>query len=534
MRLLKAVVTYGVGVKQQMARIALLGVQHESNANANPTTKADFEAFYLGIGAGCLDRFLTAEPRGFCSRFSELRDWTPIPILLGLAEPSGPVDDDLVKDFLEIIGSEFAKHPPVDGVFIFAHGAGVTGSGDDLDALYISRVREIVGVDVPIVAEIDPHANVSSEMLAAADIYVSYRTNPHIDIDERGKDCADILHEMLNGSRFAAFALRLPMVLPQTTQLTTVGEPMHDIWSYINSSVIDADIADLSVLTGCSFSDTPYSGLTIISYSRRSIAHAQASARKVADFIWEMRQRFLRTYKDTKEACTLAKSAVDARAAIVLADVADNPGGGGTGNTLGILRALLQANVSNCCFGIVYDPDVVADAINAGAGTSFRARFNRSSAMSFSAPAEFEAKVIAIRQSAFLENGGMYRGLYTDLGARVTLLIQDIYVAVCSNRHQCMSPQYFIECGMDDDNILTWVVKSRGHFRAGFETIVDDSQVFEVVSPGLTSPYIHELNLKNIPRPSFPIDMLERFEPIAVFARDMWRPAVLIRTPNEV
>ena len=43
--------------------------------------------------------------------------------------------------------------------------------------------------------------------------------------------------------------------------------------------------------------------------------------------------------------------------------------------------------------------------------------------------------------------------------------------------------------GIDLRSLRSLVVKSRGHFRAGFDDIFADEQIVEIDAPGLTTPH---------------------------------------------
>ena len=79
-------------------------------------------------------------------------------------------------------------------------------------------------------------------------------------------------------------------------------------------------------------------------------------------------------------------------------------------------------------------------------------------------------------------------------------------VVVGSNRKQCAEPMFFEMFGLDIATARTVVVKSRGHFRAGFDEFFDHDRVIEVDAPGLTSPVLTRFDFKNLPRPVFPLD----------------------------
>jgi microcystin degradation protein MlrC len=60
--------------------------------------------------------------------------------------------------------------------------------------------------------------------------------------------------------------------------------------------------------------------------------------------------------------------------------------------------------------------------------------------------------------------------------------------------------------GLDVAGAAAVVVKSRGHFRAGFDIFFAPEDVFEVDTGGLTSPILDRIQFHHLPRPVFPLD----------------------------
>lgn len=144
------------------------------------------------------------------------------------------------------IASRLRAALPVDGVFLSLHGAAI-GTGEvDPDGVILERVRELVGPDVPVIATLDLHANVSRRMVDAASVLVAYRTNPHVDMHERGEESARLMREMLAGTKAAAGFVKLPMIPPSVTQNTKSG-PYADIIAY-GQSKIDGRVMNVSVV----------------------------------------------------------------------------------------------------------------------------------------------------------------------------------------------------------------------------------------------------------------------------------------------
>ncbi|MDZ7686131.1 MAG: M81 family metallopeptidase [Gammaproteobacteria bacterium] len=198
-------------------RVAILGISLESNRFAPVFGRQDFEEVFYGEGER-LERALS-NPGFFAfgERMSALREWEAVPILVAIGGAGGPMDHGFFEECLGKIEARLAAAAPVDGVYLYAHGAGLTTRDDDFDGTYFARVREIVGPDVPMIAVLDLHGIGDREMVNAADILIAYRTNPHVDQPERAREAADLMHEMWDGMRPQAAWQHVPMMAPSVT-----------------------------------------------------------------------------------------------------------------------------------------------------------------------------------------------------------------------------------------------------------------------------------------------------------------------------
>ena len=217
-------------------RIAILGIHLEANAFAPVTVEADFrqQCWEEGEAITALARVvshLPSELPGFYQRMDETGPWTPVPILIASAPPGGPIAQDLFHEFLDRIRAGLAAALPLDAVYIPSHGASSATGDEDSEGTLVTMVRRIVGSAVPIVVSHDLHCNVSERMVDACDALVVYRTNPHVDQRERAAESADLIRELLAGTRMVRAFIRLPLTPPSVTLLTAAG-PYADLIDY--------------------------------------------------------------------------------------------------------------------------------------------------------------------------------------------------------------------------------------------------------------------------------------------------------------
>jgi len=268
------------------------------------------------------------------------------------------------------------------------------------------------------------------------------------------------------------------------------------------------EIMNVSVMGGFAFADTAKNGLTVVVTARHDRQVAERLAREIAELGWANRQRFYPRLTSLDEAVeqALAVGRDHSLPALAFADVADNPGGGGRGNTTSLLRAFHEAGVAGALLGVFFDPDLAAEAHRQGVGASFEARFNRSETTKFSEPYTAPARVVALSDGNCVGRRGIYAGLRLELGPCAALEVGGVTVVAISHRVQCADPIFFEMMGLDIAQARAVVVKSRGHFRGGFDEFFGPDQIVEVDLPGLTSPMLNRFDWQRLPRPVIPLD----------------------------
>lgn len=497
-------------------RIAILGFVLEANRNAPVSDRDVFEeTLYLdgrGIAAELKGdrKGLPSAVQGFCEEMDAHGAWTPVPILLAEAPPGGPADHVFFTNMIEAMDATLRQSDTVDGVYICEHGAGLSTEWDDADGAVFAMARDVVGPDVPIVATLDLHGHVTPRMNDTADVMVAYLTNPHVDGADRGREAAGIMHDMLAGMRTCSVLIRVPMISPSVSLLTAQG-PYADLINF-GQTLLAPPLINISILAGFAPADATTNGMSIVVAARADTdggpAAAEAVARQLAERAWSDRQRYRAQLTSLDDAIdqAVAVSQNASLPGIILADVADNPGGGGRGNTTYLLRRLHEANARDVVIGMMIDPPLAAEAHGLGEGETFTAKFNRDEENPFSESYSVEVSVERLASGPFLGRRGIYAGRRVNLGLCALLKFDGLEVVVASHRQQCADPVFLERMGIDVSQVRTLVIKSRGHFRAGFDEFFPPEQIYEVDVPGLTTPVLTRLGLKRVPRPIYPLD----------------------------
>ena len=501
-------------------RVAILGIHLESNAFAPVSTEEDFRKSCYLEGAAMLAEAakpapaMPAEIPGFVEVMNATGPWEALPIIITATEPGGPADQRFIDATLARMRTLLVAALPFDAIYISNHGAMTSSGAEDPDGELYALARAAAGPDVPVLATVDLHANISRRMVDCADCILSYRTNPHVDRRERGCEAAALMRRLLAGERWEKTFIRMPIVPPSVTLLTARGAYADMIAE--GQKHISPDLPVVSILGGFAFGDAREGGITILTYGRG--AKPKALALRLAALAWTERERFRVKLTALDDAIARAAEAGrnGERTAVCIADVADNPGGGGRGNTTDILERLLAGNVAGVLLGNFVDPAAAARCHAAGAGATVRMTLNENCADAYGRAVPIEATVLALSDGVIAGRRGIYAGRTAHLGPSAAIRVGGLTMVVCSRRIQCADPVFFETFGLDISAFSSLVVKSRGHFRAGFDAWYTDDKIIEADAAGLTSPVLERYSWKRLPRPVWPLDLDTQWQAPAI------------------
>lgn len=491
-------------------RIAILGMHLESNAFAPVSTEEDFRKSCYFEGEAMLAEAAKPAPAmpseipGFVEAMNAGGPWQPVPIIITATEPGGPADQRFIDATLARMRTLLAAGQPYDAIYISNHGAMTSTGAEDADGALYALAREAAGPQVPVLATVDLHANISRRMVDCADCILSYRTNPHIDRRERGAEAAPLIRRLIAGERWEKTFIRMPIVPPSVTLLTARGAYADMIAE--GQRHVGPDLPVVSIVGSFAFSDAREGGITILIYGQGD--KPKTLARQLAEFAWAERERFRVRLTPLSDAIARAAQAGrdGVRTAVCIADVADNPGGGGRGNTTDVLEALLAARVERVLLGNFVDAAAAAKCHAACAGAIVRLTLNEACADEYGRAVPVEAQVLALSDGVVVGRRGVYAGRTVHLGPAAAIRIGGLTMVVCSRRIQCADPVFFETFGLDIGAFSSLVVKSRGHFRAGIDEWYGDEKIIEVDAAGLTSPMLERFTWKRLPRPVWPLD----------------------------
>lgn len=495
-----------------MKRVAILGFMLESNGFSPVATRRDFEEHQYLLGADLAADIRAPNPRvsasinGFVDVMDAAGAWHLVPIVMARTSPNGPVDQAFFDELIAEIDTRLRAAGPLDGVYVCEHGAATATVDPDPDGTVFRTVRQVVGPDVPIIATLDLHTNLSQLMVDETDLLIAYLTNPHVDMYERGAEAGRAMLEMFAGMRTAKAWVKLPLMPPTITQRTAEG-PYGDVIRY-GQSKVGGPILNVSICAGFFLGDTVKSGMAVLVTARGDQAAAATLAHDLATRLWADRNRFVPRLASLDHAVTrmVEVHRDPTRPALLFADVADNPGGGGRSNTIYLLEAFLNAGVAGVALGVFNDPELAAEAHRLGEESRFTAVFNQTETSELSHRLEADAQVMALSDGVLIGRRGVAAGRTIDLGRSARIRVGGIDVIVTTLRLQCTDPAIVEHFGIDIPRLRGLIIKSRGHFRAGFDEHFPDERIIEVDAPGLATQVLSRLNYRNVPRPIYPLD----------------------------
>lgn len=465
---------------------------HETNTFA--PTKADFAAFRHGGGWPPLSegpamleatRDVNMAICGFVET-AEAEGWSLVPTLWCAAVPSAHVTEDAYEAIASRLVAAIADALPLDGVYLDLHGAMVAEHLEDGEGELLARVRAVVGPDVPIVASLDLHGNVSPAMVDHAEILVAYRTYPHVDMAETGRRAAAALAPLLAGKRYRKAFRQVPFLIPIAWQSTDM-EPNASIYRAVAEMETD-QVPSVSFLCGFPAADIHDCGPSVVAYGDTSEA-ADAAADTIFEKVSAARLAFAGQSLDPLEAVREAQRIADGSSRpVVIADTQDNPGAGGDSNTMGMLKALIEAGATRAAIGAIFDPAMAEAAHEAGVGATIHGAMGGAQGVFGDASFTGAFEVMALSDGEFVASGPFYGGARMQLGPSAWLRVGGIAIVVVSRKAQMADREMFRFLGIEPEAQAILVVKSSVHFRADFAPIAETILVAAAPGPMPVSP----------------------------------------------
>ncbi len=310
-----------------MARIGVAGFLHETNTfdhGLTPLARFIEADAWPGLIENAEILAATADMNLAISGFIraiEPTGHTLVPLLWCSANPSGPVEQSAYDTVVTRLERKLDQNAPLDALFLDLHGAMVTQDLEDGEGELLRRLRVRLGPDIPIVAALDFHANISDAMLENADALVAYRSYPHVDMADTGQRASALLLCQLAGEPLFSAMRRAPFIIPMPWQ-STLTEPAHSLMAGAlamqNETVLEAQF-----IPGFPLADIHDSGPSILVYAR-----SQSAANQAADRLHQNVMQAKPAFRGRLYSISDALASAPRGKRLILADTQDNPGGG--------------------------------------------------------------------------------------------------------------------------------------------------------------------------------------------------------------
>ncbi|MGE0799641.1 MAG: M81 family metallopeptidase [Lautropia sp.] len=420
------------------------------------------------------------------------------------AVPSGVVTREAFEAIADAIVADVRRG--CDAAMLDLHGAMVAEGYSDAEGELLRRVRS-VAPGLPIAVALDFHANLGVEIARNCTTLAGYRTYPHVDLYDTGMRAGRALLRVLHGEVDPVILWRtLPMLTHMLCQ-APARQPMKDIMDRSIAAENAGDVLNASVFGGFPLADVPHVGFGIFlvaDRSRRSQGHALLT--ELGDLAWERRSQFVFPAEPMETSIAHAKTLSDGP--IILVDHGDNAGAGGPSDNMASLREVLRQGLRDMVAGPIWDPAAVAEMVAAGEGAeiSFElgGKVDTPALRLKGDPLHVTGKVVKITDGNYTVTGPMFTGMRLSLGRTAILETAGVRIFVCERIQEPFDVGVFTHAGVDLTRTRYILIKSRQHFRAGFEPIA--KHIVLVAAPGVCSSDYSMFPFQTIPRPIYPLD----------------------------
>ena len=494
-----------------MERFVTAVVKHETNTfSPIPTRLEDFG--HRGPAPGpiygevALDAYRgTATPAGAYIDIAEREGAELAFPIAANATPGGCPEDSLIDHAADTIVA--AVEQGCDALFLDLHGGMVTPRYDDPEGELLSRIRA-EAPDLPIAVAFDFHTNLSALTIDNATVITGYRTYPHVDQYEAGARAGNTLVRAVNGEVDPVLLWHSLPVLSHLNKQTPSRQPMKDIMGKAIAAEAAGDVLNAGLLGCFPLADIPYVGMhaIVVVDGEHGIAAGRSLLKDLMTMAWARRADFVFEVEPIEKSLANARQLPDGP--IVLADHGDVAGSGGATDNMAVLAEAMRQGLDDMCAGPIWDPGAVAQMVEAGVGAKVTLDLGGKTdcpAIGVTGrPLAVAGTVKQITDGTFTVTAPMSTGTVVTMGPCAVLDTGGIEILVSSLRHEPFDTGVFTHAGIDPASKRYIMMKTRQHFRAGFEPII--KHVVMVSGPGITTSDYSQYPWDRVRRPIYPLD----------------------------
>ena len=483
-------------------KIVVAMMMHETNTfSPVPTPLASFRPL---SGQAAIEEFKDTNTQlgGFLHVAQEMGAQITVPIAAG-AHPSGYVERGAYEDMADAIVG--AIRNGCDAAFLALHGAMVAEHLDDGEGELLRRIRA-VAPRVPIAVGLDFHAHMTAPMVEHATVITGYCTYPHVDMGETARRAARTLARTLRGEVAPVMIWGSRPMMTSTLVHTPSRQPMKDVTDMAMAAEKSGAVLNASVFGGFPHADIPHISCSSVIVCDRRTDQGRALLDRLLGMAWERREAFL--YKGAPLASQIAHARTLGEGPIVLVDHGDNTASGGTQDVMSVIEEVARQGLDDVVAGPICDPVSVERIITAGTAASVTLPLGGKVDMPQiglrGRPFTVTGKVTRITDGEFVVTGPMATGTRVRMGRTAVLDTGLVQIVVSERRSEPFDLGVFTHCGIDPRRKRYVLIKSRQHFRAGFEPIARHIVLCD--GEGVTSSDLRLFTYRKRPKPLYPFE----------------------------
>jgi len=497
-------------------RIAALGFHHETNTFQSVKTDYDSFADYEFLrGSQIADRHATSKftLAGYFQSAQKF-EFDLVPLLWAFTGPTGTITKDAFDRIATEMIDMLKENGPWDGVLLAQHGAAVSDEYPDMDGEISRRVREVVGLETPVVMTLDLHSNITQDQVDNTDAIVAFRTNPHLDPVERAVEASDILVKTIRGEvRPVQHLVQVPMIINIVKQPTSFG-PMKEIMDEVDEVLEKPGVLSASCGQGFPYADVDQMGVSFLVVTDGDAELAEKQANWLARRAWDRRAELQNDSPSIEEAISSAMNAPSDDRPTAIMDVGDNVGGGGTADSTHLLAEAIRQGLKGeqSLLLSLFDPSAVQACVSAGVGSTVTLKVGAGTDHLHGEPVEVTGHVRAITDGKFEEPKPIHGGFrFFDYGPSVALDTEDGHTIALHTVRGIgnMSREQYYFMGIFPEKYRVIICKGTVSPRAAYEPIA--REIIMADSQGVTSANMSSFSYEHRRKPLYP------FEPETMF-----------------
>ena len=496
-------------------RILAAMMKHETNTFSPVITDlARFEAWGMSRGDDVIaDYSGTNMPIAAYIDLAREHGAEIITPLAAEAMPSGQVEHDTFETLAGWI-LEPLEQGDVDAVFLDLHGAMTAAHEPDGEGALLKRIRSIAP-GIPVCVTLDMHTNLTEDIVSNCDVLIGYKSYPHTDMYDVGHQIGKIMWDKLDGITNPVMSWAPVPVLAQTLRMGTADEPMKSLQELTRKEEAGGILA-ATIFGGFPMADIEHAGTSVVAVADGDPGSAKSCCERLYQACWDAHEDLVYRHRPIQRAIETARQIN--KAPVILLDHSDNVGSGGTSDVMTVIDHVLKAGLDEVAVAAVCDPEAATAMHAAGEGAEITLKLGGKTDMPQldlkGQSLHLTGTVYKTASGRWTVKGPMYTGVSVNTGPTAVLATGGMKIVVTSLHHEPWDASILFENGIDPLSCKYILLKSRIHYRAGFQPIQPDLTAhFTLDGTGVTTSDNSAITYTHLRRPIYPLDPASAIHP---------------------